>query len=57
MNIRKIKCWFGFHAPDTIRIEKSLTDCEVLVQRCLYCDVVVHRFVNRDNRIRRIDCE
>lgn len=37
--MRKLKCWFGFHAPDTIKEEGDR-----IVQRCLYCDRVVHQF-------------
>jgi len=47
--VRKIKCFFGFHAPDTI-----YTQGEYLVQRCLYCDKVVVRLENKDQKIRRI---
>lgn len=37
---RKIKCLFGFHAPDAVRAEVGGRN----VQRCLYCDVVVREY-------------
>ena len=46
---RKLKCAFGQHEPDTIRSEAGY-----LVRRCLYCDRVVNRFIQEDNKIRRI---
>ena len=46
---RKIKCFFGVHAPDCIKEEG-----DALVQRCLYCDIAIHRFENKNNTIRRI---
>ena len=48
---RKIKCWFGVHAPDCIKEEDY---GRKLVQRCLYCDRAIHRFENKNNTIRRI---
>ena len=46
---RKIRCFFGLHAPDTI-----YTQGDHLVQRCLYCDKVVVRLENKEHRIRRV---
>jgi hypothetical protein len=46
---RKVKCLCGQHAPDAIRSEAGY-----LVRRCLYCDRVVNRFIQEDNKIRRI---
>jgi len=36
---RKIKCLVGIHAHDRIRDEGPY-----IVQRCLYCDCMIHRF-------------
>ena len=48
--MRKLKCWFGFHAANTVQDEG-----DKVVQRCLYCDRVVHEF-RRDTKgfIRRV---
>jgi hypothetical protein len=46
---RKTKCLIGRHAPDVIREEAGY-----LVRRCLYCDRIVNRFLQQDNKIRRI---
>jgi hypothetical protein len=46
---RKIKCFFGAHAPNCIKDEGTM-----IVQRCLYCDRIVTRFKKENNRIRRV---
>jgi hypothetical protein len=46
---RKLRCFLGIHEPDTI-----YTQGDHLVQRCLYCDKVVVRLENTEQRIRRI---
>lgn len=59
--LRKLKCFFGFHAPDVIR-EENFTEIgrngaankNFYVARCLYCDRVVVRIENQNQRIRRV---
>jgi hypothetical protein len=46
---KRLACFFGQHAPDTVRPEAGY-----LVRRCLYCDRVVNKFIQDDNKIRRI---
>lgn len=48
---RMFKCWLGLHAPDTVR-----DDGNRILQRCLYCDRVVHEFERDENNfIRRVN--
>ena len=50
MSWRKIKCFFGFHARNTMK-----DDGRTITQRCLYCDHLVSMFErDHENVVRRI---
>lgn len=50
MNWRKIKCFFGFHALNTMDDRG-----EIIIQRCLYCDQLVNMYErDKENIIRRV---
>lgn len=53
---KRIKCFFGAHELGPIRDEKWWLGASgrFRVQRCDWCDKVVHRFEINDDKIRRI---
>lgn len=50
---KRVKCLFGFHEAGPIR-DESFDGFGHRVQRCDWCDRIIHKFEVNDNKIRRI---
>lgn len=56
---RELKCFFGFHAMDTLKYEPDTTitapfEMQRLTQRCLYCGKLLREYRRTPTSLRRI---